>query len=349
MDGPRSLIFEQSENRLHVQKALLGRSLIGDDHRRGMSDAALRALQGAPSARPRRGAPRGRQRRGASPRTARRPGSPRTGHCRSSASAASCAGSARRPRPWPPIDAALERAPDRRGRPARPGRDRWSRPATGSGPPRPSTAWPPRSTRAAGCPRPPMPPAAPSSSPSRAARRATTVRAGTPIGWRDAPATHRERGPRPRAGDRAERPCSTPTTSTETAAPPSREPAPIDPTAALDGRGRRPPSSAGDVGDATDPRAGPRRGARPSCRRPAARRHRRLLPGPGRRARPTRACTWRSPSCTSTAAGDARRRQARPARPAGRARPTTATTRTRLCALVAGRLPDEPRLAALCA
>ena len=29
MDGPRSLIFEQSENRLHVQKALLVR-ILGD-------------------------------------------------------------------------------------------------------------------------------------------------------------------------------------------------------------------------------------------------------------------------------------------------------------------------------
>ncbi len=30
MDGPRSLIFEQSENRLHVQKALLVEILAGE-------------------------------------------------------------------------------------------------------------------------------------------------------------------------------------------------------------------------------------------------------------------------------------------------------------------------------
>ncbi len=32
MDGPRSLIFDQSENRLHVQKALLVEVLAGEDH-----------------------------------------------------------------------------------------------------------------------------------------------------------------------------------------------------------------------------------------------------------------------------------------------------------------------------
>jgi ornithine carbamoyltransferase len=31
MDGPRSLIFDQSENRLHVQKALLVELLAGED------------------------------------------------------------------------------------------------------------------------------------------------------------------------------------------------------------------------------------------------------------------------------------------------------------------------------
>ena len=31
MDGPRSLIFDQSENRLHVQKALLVEILAGED------------------------------------------------------------------------------------------------------------------------------------------------------------------------------------------------------------------------------------------------------------------------------------------------------------------------------
>jgi ornithine carbamoyltransferase len=35
MDGPRSLVFEQSENRLHVQKALLVELLAVED---GSSD-----------------------------------------------------------------------------------------------------------------------------------------------------------------------------------------------------------------------------------------------------------------------------------------------------------------------
>ena len=51
LDGPRSLILDQAENRLHVQKAFLAASL-GDR----MNDrSSLRALQGGPPGRPRRG------------------------------------------------------------------------------------------------------------------------------------------------------------------------------------------------------------------------------------------------------------------------------------------------------
>ena len=107
MDGPQSLIFEQSENRLHVQKALLVE--LSRHERR-----PVRALQGGPAPRSRRRAARPpRTRR--STRTARRPSSLPTERCRWWASGTSWPGWASTAKPWPPSTRrSSERRPTRR-------------------------------------------------------------------------------------------------------------------------------------------------------------------------------------------------------------------------------------------
>ena len=171
MDGPRSLIFDQSENRLHVQKALLV-----EVHRRrtGVSDAlyerykdALRRGHVAPSA----GGSTKRSRR-----TARRRGSPRTG----------------------PALVGIGQVLARLGKPTeacvglrpRPGAAPTTRPRCAAGPSccvtlgdrvarrrRRSIDWPPRSMRPADGPTRSMRHRARSTSPSRAAgaRRCATM------------------------------------------------------------------------------------------------------------------------------------------------------------------------------
>ena len=209
---------------------------------------------------------------------------------------ASCAASASRPRPWrpttPPWTAPRPTRPpcaaapscSRRGR--RPGRarprryDRW----------RPCSTAPDRLPEAAEAARQALEPAESRRAPSDGPR-------ATPTGSRR-PATTR---PRPTALARA-------------------MPRPRCPWSVRRRRPRRPTARAADRPDrrARRPRRAPSRPATPRRRRdarPGGRRlgtvapdrtggrDRRLLPRPGRQPRPTRACTWRSPSCTSTAAG----------------------------------------------
>ena len=107
MDGPRSLIWDQSENRLHVQKALLV-EVLGRGG--GMSESALRAVQGGAPARPRR-ALRGRSTPPRRP-TARRPGSRRTGPCRYVGLGGVLARLGRTDDALAAYAAALDRAPD---------------------------------------------------------------------------------------------------------------------------------------------------------------------------------------------------------------------------------------------
>ena len=130
MDGPRSVIWDQSENRLHVQKALLvevlggWRRAAGDRERRCTS--ATRTRSGAATSPPLRG--RLDAAIDAYGEAAR---SPRTGPCRMRASAGSSSGSGGCPRRSPPTTAALELAPRDEGALRGPAERRW-RPSGGA-------------------------------------------------------------------------------------------------------------------------------------------------------------------------------------------------------------------------
>ena len=145
MDGPRSIIFEQSENRLHARRrswsscwpAERRRARRTSDERRG----AVRALQGRAEARPRRVAARP-PRRGARRLRARPPRSRPSGRRRTSS-----AGTAllRRKRPADALrlyEAALAPRAARRGGAARPCPGRSPRSAGAPRRPTPSTRWP---------------------------------------------------------------------------------------------------------------------------------------------------------------------------------------------------------------
>ena len=139
MDGPRSLIWDQSENRLHVQKALLVELLGG--RRIGMSDdlyerykdalrrghvAALRGRLDAAAAAYREAA-RDRARPGAAVRRARRRAGPARSDRRGAGGLRGARSTAHRPT---------------RAR-CRAGRTCWPRSAGAPRRPTPSTAWPP--------------------------------------------------------------------------------------------------------------------------------------------------------------------------------------------------------------
>ena len=94
LDGPRSLVLDQSENRLHVQKALLAESLGDRMNEEALYERYKGALRrghvAAAAGSPRGG--RGRLRRSRHPR-------PRPRRCHTPASAASSSSSAGSTRP----------------------------------------------------------------------------------------------------------------------------------------------------------------------------------------------------------------------------------------------------------
>ena len=311
MDGPRSLIWEQSENRLHVQKALLV-ELLGRDRRR-MSEAALRAVQGRAPARPRRGAARA-ARRG------------RGGLSRGDAARAGPGAAVRRPRrrrsrssAGPTTRSPPIAAPSTGRRPTRArcaaGRTCWRPPAGARRPPTTSTGWPAILERdgrlADACD---VARRALELAESRGRRRQAARTSSARLrGVRDRRCRPR---PRPSIGRWASSTrcpsVGTPTRRTGRATAGLADAAAARPAAADargrgGARGRRPRRGAP---------ARPRRGGRPSRRRPVPRRDGRLLPGARDRAvRPGHPPAARRAVPRSRLARSGGR-QARPARPA---------------------------------
>ena len=303
MDGPRSLIWDQSENRLHVQKALLVEVLGGGGSRH--ERIALRALQGRPASRSRGRAPGTLDAR-ARPPTARRRGSPPIGPAARRHRRRPGQARARPTRRWRRTTAALDRAPEDEG--ALRGRAELLA-ATGVAPRRPTTL-----DRLAGV----LERAGRTADACDVARRALELAESRGrrqlVGrWSSVSASRGDRPSRKpwtcprRPGGRSCRSSRSSRSAAAAAAPRGRASRPLrrsrscrrpDPLAraGVRCRVRRRRSS-------TKPATG--RGGRggPSSGWPVPRRHRCLLSGPGHRARPTRASISRWRSCTSIAAG----------------------------------------------
>ena len=351
MDGPRSLICEQSENRLHVQKALLVEILGGGRMARERSAATsdTRTRSGAAtwprcaggSTRP-------------SPPTARRPGSPRTARCRTSGSAASSPAlgriSTRPSRPTtPPSTGRPTDEGALRGRAGCPGRHR----PPGRGGRRRSTASPTSSSAtgrlADACD---VARRALELAESRGRRRQVEALVGAAA--RGAGRCRRGRGARararrPRVGpERRARPAATPTADAEgrararARAGRSRR---IRPCSTAGGRGRR--STAGDLDEArrrcaesaaTAQRAvGQLHAAMDAC-------YQALAICPADAGRPPRARRALPRPRLAGAGG----RQARPARPPVRARPATSSREAGLCTWRPTGSPTTRGFAAIC-